>query len=559
MADDPKLIVSLEARLDRFEKQLKEAGLIAQKEVDAIEASLGSIGSKTAGGAFAGTFLGTAFADLIKEIPKALQDMIKQFDELGATMKRAAINAEELQRILFVTARAGISTTDAARDVEKVSAALEEMARKQTPLSRFLDDNNIKWRDQFGNVMNVNKALETAAQLMSKAATENEKIRIAEKFKLTKEWVEVLGDGVDAYKQLAGQAAIDPGFKEAIESAQQLRKEWNELLSELGKDVAAPVIHFMLTAFREIRDIFQGLKNDPDFREFLNLFGVPKPAPGMGIKLPDTGIPNIVIRKPSGVNWDSETRGVGNYKDALDRANDSLQKQLELTQAEIDALGQTVSVQEQKRQLALLTAAAQRAGLDPETAITEEMRKQAELAGIKKQQLVEQRAALQNLVDSSKEFGSALADGFKALVLEGKKFDEVLKSLINRLASKAIDKAFDLLFAPTPGGGLSTPLLSLFKGRMAGGPVTGGAPYIVGEKGPELFVPGQSGAIFPNTAARGMAGGMSFAPITNIDARGSSMSETQFRAILAVNNRQLLQTVSQSAPARQRRLEMLGT
>src|SRR5580765_1858698 len=128
MADDPKLIVSLEARLDRFEKQLKEAGLIAQKEVDAIEASLGSIGSKTAGGAFAGTFLGTAFADLIKEIPKALQDMIKQFDELGATMKRAAINAEELQRILFVTARAGISTTDAARDVEKVSAALEEMA-----------------------------------------------------------------------------------------------------------------------------------------------------------------------------------------------------------------------------------------------------------------------------------------------------------------------------------------------------------------------------------------------------------------------------------------------
>lgn len=34
--------------------------------------------------------------------------------------------------------------------------------------------------------------------------------------------------------------------------------------------------------------------------------------------------------------------------------------------------------------------------------------------------------------------------------------------------------------------------------RAAGGPVTGGTPYLVGERGPELFVPGASGAIVPN-------------------------------------------------------------
>jgi len=34
--------------------------------------------------------------------------------------------------------------------------------------------------------------------------------------------------------------------------------------------------------------------------------------------------------------------------------------------------------------------------------------------------------------------------------------------------------------------------------RADGGPVSGGSPYIVGEKGPELFVPGQSGSIVPN-------------------------------------------------------------
>ena len=39
-------------------------------------------------------------------------------------------------------------------------------------------------------------------------------------------------------------------------------------------------------------------------------------------------------------------------------------------------------------------------------------------------------------------------------------------------------------------------------GRAAGGPVANGTPYMVGEKGPELFVPGSSGTIIPaNTTA----------------------------------------------------------
>jgi hypothetical protein len=38
----------------------------------------------------------------------------------------------------------------------------------------------------------------------------------------------------------------------------------------------------------------------------------------------------------------------------------------------------------------------------------------------------------------------------------------------------------------------------LFPGRAAGGPVTAGAPYMVGEHGPELFMPRTSGTILPN-------------------------------------------------------------
>ncbi|MFM0326081.1 phage tail tape measure protein [Caballeronia glebae] len=51
------------------------------------------------------------------------------------------------------------------------------------------------------------------------------------------------------------------------------------------------------------------------------------------------------------------------------------------------------------------------------------------------------------------------------------------------------------------------PSYSSLPARAGGGPVDGGTTYLVGEKGPELFVPGQSGSIVPNHALGGGGGG----------------------------------------------------
>lgn len=58
-------------------------------------------------------------------------------------------------------------------------------------------------------------------------------------------------------------------------------------------------------------------------------------------------------------------------------------------------------------------------------------------------------------------------------------------------------------------------------GRAVGGPVAGGTPYMVGERGPELFVPGSSGKIVPNNALG--SGGSSANIVVNVDASGSSV------------------------------------
>jgi len=41
--------------------------------------------------------------------------------------------------------------------------------------------------------------------------------------------------------------------------------------------------------------------------------------------------------------------------------------------------------------------------------------------------------------------------------------------------------------------------------KAAGGPIKGGRPYIVGERGPELIIPNQNGTVIPNNKLGGGA------------------------------------------------------
>jgi hypothetical protein len=58
-----------------------------------------------------------------------------------------------------------------------------------------------------------------------------------------------------------------------------------------------------------------------------------------------------------------------------------------------------------------------------------------------------------------------------------------------------------------------------FKARAKGGPVSSGQTYMVGERGPELFVPGRSGTIVANDKMG--SGGVNV--VVNVDASGSKV------------------------------------
>ena len=118
---------------------------------------------------------------------------------------------------------------------------------------------------------------------------------------------------------------------------------------------------------------------------------------------------------------------------------------------------------------------------------------------------------------------SGVVDAIQGAIDGTKSLQQVAVDLLNSIANKLLDIAVNMALFGTmsgtgTGGGLLGPLF-----RANGGSVSSGQPYIVGEKGPELFMPGRSGTIIPNHNL----GGGGTTVIVNVDASGSSVSGDQ--------------------------------
>jgi len=123
-----------------------------------------------------------------------------------------------------------------------------------------------------------------------------------------------------------------------------------------------------------------------------------------------------------------------------------------------------------------------------------------------KQKQIEIAQAIQNQVVGAIE--SAI-DGSKSLA-------ESFSGLLKQLAMMIIRQKVIGNFASLGGGGL----LGLIPGFATGGRPPVGRPSIVGERGPELFVPGRSGTIVPNHE---LGGGGSTSVVVNVDASGTNV------------------------------------
>jgi hypothetical protein len=136
----------------------------------------------------------------------------------------------------------------------------------------------------------------------------------------------------------------------------------------------------------------------------------------------------------------------------------------------------------------------------------------------------------------SQDAADILSSGFEDAILSGNKLSEVLRNLGQDLLRLVFR---NLITAPLAGtiSGIIGGVLGV-GARAMGGPVSANSPYVVGEKGPELFVPGTSGTIIPNDSMRGTAaaGGPNINISYNIQ---SGVSRAELQPILEAERKRL--------------------
>lgn len=118
-----------------------------------------------------------------------------------------------------------------------------------------------------------------------------------------------------------------------------------------------------------------------------------------------------------------------------------------------------------------------------------------------------------------------VVDLFANLVDNITKAFNAIKALVNFVKNNPVTQAIGGVFDNVFGGG-----------RANGGPVKGGTSYIVGERGPELFVPNTNGLIIPNGQGMTVPSTSSQGSTINITVNGAIDSESTARQIITLLN-----------------------
>jgi hypothetical protein len=104
---------------------------------------------------------------------------------------------------------------------------------------------------------------------------------------------------------------------------------------------------------------------------------------------------------------------------------------------------------------------------------------------------------------------TGLVDAIEGAINGTKTLGDVARSVFSQISRSLIQFGVNSLL---------TSIFPGFPGRANGGPVSSGKSYVVGERGPEMFVPNSGGRIIPNSDMKG-----STSIVVNVDASGSNV------------------------------------
>jgi hypothetical protein len=535
MADNTaSLVVALSAQLTKFEKDMRDAGIIADKGVKDIEDKFSKMNPKIST-SFFGNFFSTLADKAVSAATDAVGKLIDRFVELQKTSEYTATSMKWIFGLQQALGKAGAATADVTAGFRSVAEALDELQRGgDNALKKLL---NAPGNQQFLKGFNAEAATaeETMQRVLVIIGEQKNEIRAVDVAKNLGIPASVAAaawrEGGDAIARMTKEAAAAaPNIDAAADASKKMAAAWKEFIKDIGSDWAEKG----LAGLRKLAEIALAIteweqslfKNGPleaasareleKWREINKILNEPRKS--------TEEVTRIRINRGGTAEDPFARKAPGDgAMDDFDRQAKSIEKHTNSMVAEAATLGESAHAQEEYRVQLLLTEAA----LQKSNEISQET--QDAIAGIAaraagaKQQLAEASFAMQRLNSASQTVGSALSTAFADAIVEGKSLNDVVGSLIKTLEKAAINATVMSLFSPGAGG-TTSPFASLFKGFAGGTDFAPGGMAMVGEHGPELVNLPRGSQVIPNDVLRsGSGGGGAIVYSPAIDARGASV------------------------------------
>ncbi|WP_399696609.1 hypothetical protein [Xenophilus sp.] len=451
------------------------------------------------------------FGLIVKDAAKDLVGLGKMTGNNGADIKQFMRERDRLQKDLDYAQRQG-------RPTRGIEAELAENAR-YLQLLRIKQRNEVAslYTDEYGDALSRKEAPRTSVGVLPKDSKGGPKTD-------KKTEVERYIEGLDKQLQRAKELST---VETALEDIQAGR---------LGKVTAAEK-ELVLTRARAVDDTKAMAKYEELAAEA------------------EKTRQDALIRLTEGQEEQAKTLADGNkeLKNEIDLIGKNAEEQARIEQARIAV---TVAQKEQ-----LLAQREQEGAYQRELdAIRQQIDALKERSG-----LIGLKGTAEKVADDAKkaeefakDMGSAFQSSFEKAAIEGEKLSDVLKSLgkdlgallLRRLVTQPLVESIfgsSATSGGSSGSGILSSLGSLFSGIFGGFFAEGGVPplgriSVVGENGPELFVPNTAGRIVPNHELAGAGRGDSYyftvGDVATVGMLRQAIGQSQRQAAGALNRSQ---------------------
>lgn len=514
----------------------------------------------------------TAAAGAISLVAKKSFDFA---DAIGKVATRTGLSTDTVQAFQIAAVEAGVDIEVANKSLEKFTSSIGDAAKGLKTQRDILDDLGVELKNADGSFKSTDEVLRDVSDGIAGLSSEFEKSSVGAALfgRAGRQVMDVLDDGgaaFDAYIDKARQYGLLLG-----ESGIRQSEKFNDTLALIGRQIKVataavsiaflPILQDLSTRFSTLIANFTG--GETGVEEFGNavrdvavekfvgfIDGIAAVADAIhqfriDIKTFTTDMENAFIQAKIGVLEAERKLLILPKAIEMNQSKiEDLQRGIHLNNVELEMFGNHNksagdSIREFGDTMEKYFNEVFGEGSDQTNNFLENYNKvldaiegtettdqQSPLAVFKKDfedvnKLIETSTvnAIKGMEDALVNFVMTGKSSFKDLV------NSIIQDLVRIQIRKSLEGSFDFF---------STGLSSLFGKRALGGHVTAGKPYIVGEKGAEMFVPNSSGTIVPNNQM-----GMS-APSVNFTIQATDASG--FDELLSSRKNQIVAMISQA-------------